>query len=93
MGIPRCAPLLFLSQMQPLTLGCIWVPWGYTPTPLGGPVHKAHRFPRRGGPMWPPAKLSTHRGEGGPQGRMRGRYCNDEARRVVAPYERGLSVR
>ena len=28
---------------------------------------------RRGGPMWPPAKPSPHRGEGGPQGRMRGR--------------------
>ena len=27
----------------------------------------------RGGPMWPPAKPSPHRGEGGPKGRMRGR--------------------
>ena len=35
---------------------------------------------------WAGVKPSPHRGEGGPQGRMRGRCCNDEARRVVAPY-------
>ena len=44
--------------------------------------------PRRGG-LRPPVKPSPPRGEGGPQGRMRGRYCNDAARRVVAPYTPG----
>ena len=75
-------------------------PWGE-----GGPVRTLGRMRgrqpapfvriRRGGPMWPPAKPSPHRGEGGPQGRMRGRarqrtpYVgrDDPARQNPAPAE------
>ena len=46
MGIPRFAPLLVLSHLNPLTLGFKWVPGALPPmTPISGGYYQPAKPP------------------------------------------------
>ena len=46
MGIPRCAPLLVLSHLNPLTLGFKWVLGALPPmTPISGGYYQPAKLP------------------------------------------------